>query len=221
MNPLDGLHYFTEQGEPNISYKFELCNDGYGYLYFCNEGLRSTLHAKVIIESMQGLELVLPYYGRTPQVVVLPQERKIIAFRVVEDEQDEQTEPRLDFKVVACFKKDCEDLIKATLDNGMRFVREFRGCDVGICFFILYHNEGIVFYYENKSEYYRLTERMVLNLVNCTIEGQLDNENICDFVLNPGKTHFINIIKDIDSEAFTANIQTCNFEVEQQNQQKW
>jgi hypothetical protein len=211
INPLDGLNYFTDQNEPNISYKFEHCNDGFGYFYFCNEGLRTTLMAKVIIESIQGCELFLPFSGRSPKVTVLPQERKVIPYRITNDE----IEPVINFKVVASFKRDSEDLIRAALEKGMQFSRQYKGKDVGIDYYILYHNEGLVFYYENNSKYYRLTESVQFNLVNCSIEGASFKESNSNFVLKPGESHIINIVKDQDAERFTANIAVCNYEVEQ------
>jgi hypothetical protein len=57
INELDGLNYFTQQGEPNISYKFEHCNDGFGYFFFDNQSRGTTLIASVLIESMKGCEL--------------------------------------------------------------------------------------------------------------------------------------------------------------------
>lgn len=167
--------------------------------------------AKIIIESIQGCELVLPFSGRSPKITVLPQERKVIPYRITDDD----SEPIINFKVVASFKRDSEDLIRAALEKGMKFSRQYKGQDVAIDYYILYHNEGLVFYYENNSKYYRLTEKAEFNLVNCRIEGSSEKENVCSFVLKAGESHIINIIKDQDAEKFMASIGKCNYVVEQ------
>ena len=56
LNPLEGLNYFTSQGEPNISYKFEHCSDGFGYFLFDNQSRGTTLTATVVVEGLDGCE---------------------------------------------------------------------------------------------------------------------------------------------------------------------
>jgi len=55
-----------------------------------------------------------------PQVVVCPKERKIIPYRL-SDSADGV--PMIDFRVVASFKKDSEELIQTALVKGKKFKR--------------------------------------------------------------------------------------------------
>jgi hypothetical protein len=54
-----------------------------------------------------------------PQVVVCPKERKIIPYKIVGNEE----QPLIDFRVVASFKKDSEELIQTALNKGNKFKR--------------------------------------------------------------------------------------------------
>lgn len=53
---MEGLNYFTLQGEPNISYKFEQCNDGFGYFYFRNRSFSTTMTAIIEILAIKNIE---------------------------------------------------------------------------------------------------------------------------------------------------------------------
>ena len=61
--------------------------------------------------------------------MVCPQKKKIIPYKIT-DEVDFRAEmvgmdqaPFIDFRVVASFKKDAEELIKATINRGKKFER--------------------------------------------------------------------------------------------------
>lgn len=56
LRPLEGLNYFTLQGEPNICYKFEQSNDGFGYFYFRNKSFGTTMTAVIEILKMENIQ---------------------------------------------------------------------------------------------------------------------------------------------------------------------
>ena len=72
-----------------------------------------------------------------PQVVICPQKKKIIPYKITHVEAEasyhknhskigsvqSESEPFIDFKVVASFKKDSEELIRATVERGKKFER--------------------------------------------------------------------------------------------------
>ena len=51
------MKYYEKQGEPNIGYMFEHCNDGFGFFYFENNSNSTTLTANVELLTMEGCEL--------------------------------------------------------------------------------------------------------------------------------------------------------------------
>jgi hypothetical protein len=52
-----GMKYYHAQNQPQIGYKFEHCNDGFGYFYFENGSNDTTLTATVDLVQMEGCEL--------------------------------------------------------------------------------------------------------------------------------------------------------------------
>jgi len=102
-------------------------------------------------------------------------------------------------------------MIKLARTQGKLFFRDLDGIDVGIRYYIYYHSQGILFYYENSSESYVLNEIVEFNLWNCYIEGVTGGELRIE--LEPGEGNLLNIIKHSASENFQAKIIRNEFEV--------
>ena len=85
--------------------------------------------------------------------------------------------------MIFCFKKGSKKLIEKAKQFGTCFVRDFEGLDVGIRYWIWHYGDGLLFYYENKSRIYRLSEDIIFKLDYCYIEGIPGN--IVTFVLGP------------------------------------
>ena len=56
MDP-SNMKYYDKQGEPKIGYKFEHCNDGFGFFYFQNGSPSTTLTVTVDLVDLKGCEL--------------------------------------------------------------------------------------------------------------------------------------------------------------------
>ena len=77
---------------------------------------------------------------------------------------------------------------------------------------MLHHNQGIVFYYENNSKIYKLSEELIFKLSGCSIEGS-ETSNVA-FVIKPGETYLINIVKDHGVDGFNVYIENLFYQVE-------
>lgn len=52
-----GFKSFSDQGEPKIGYKFLFCEDGFGYFYFENASVDTTMTANLVLQSWRGCAL--------------------------------------------------------------------------------------------------------------------------------------------------------------------
>lgn len=59
----------------------QMCQEGYGYNFFCNNSLNASIKEVVTYTRFQGLELVKPFSGDGYEVLVKPQEKKIVLLR--------------------------------------------------------------------------------------------------------------------------------------------
>lgn len=128
MAPVDGVHHFTMEGEPNISYKFEHCNDGFGYFFFNNKSISTTLTAVIEVLEKKNCQFrnfhlnsspIVPKFKdmRHPMAVVCPKKTAVIPYRILDDDST------LDFKVIASFKKNSKFLIEQAMKKGKQFSR--------------------------------------------------------------------------------------------------
>lgn len=63
---------------------------------------------------------------------------------------------------------------------------------MGIYCYILYHQDGAIYSYENNSRNFKLVEKLEFELLNCIIEGVSGSK--MDVILEPGENMIVNII---------------------------
>ena len=72
--------------------------------------------------------------------------------------------------------------------------------DVGITCYIMSHEDGCIFYYENNSKDYILKEDIQLYLRDCHLEIGAsvlgDDPNLIKFTLLPGANRLINVVRN-------------------------
>ena len=89
------------------------------------------------------------------------------------------------------------------------FFRLYKGKEVGIKVYILYHQDGAIFLYENKSAEYRLVEKLKFMLKGCFIEGAKGTK--LDMVVEPGETSIVNILANHDAKRWSAGVEMGNY----------
>jgi hypothetical protein len=52
-----GFNWYSQQNEPQIGYKFLHCKDGFGFFYFQNDSLATTLTANIELTTLTGCAL--------------------------------------------------------------------------------------------------------------------------------------------------------------------
>lgn len=196
------LKSFAPQGEPNVFYKFESGSDSLGYFYFQNKSNDSQLTATIDFVEMIGTELLPPYSGRKPQVIVAPGEEKIMVYKMT------GAGAKANFRMMASFKKHVQDLGGRAKKEGIRLPRSDEyGNQLDIVLYVLYHNGGVMAFYENNTKDVTLLENVRFDLRGCNIEGVPGNS--IRVRVGPGKSHLVNIVKT--SSNFAANVTFCNY----------
>lgn len=199
------LKSFQAQGQPSIFYKFESGSDAIGYFYFGNQSQDSQLTATIDIQSMNDCELMPPYSGMKPQVIVGPGEDRVMIYKM------NGTTAKLNFKLLASFKKQARDLAEMTKSKGFRMGRtDPWGNQLDIALYVLYHEDGMVALYENNTFDCTLVEDVQFSLQNCKIEG-VAGSSIRARVA-PRATHVVNIVKS-GPGAFAANVTSCTYQI--------
>lgn len=198
----DGMKSFSPQGEPNIFYKFETGSDSLGYFYFQNKSKDTQLTATIDFVELIDTELMPPYSGRKPQVIVAPAEEKIMVYRM------NGTNAKANFRMMASFKKNVQDIGGKAKKEGMKIPRSDEyGNELDIALYVLYHDGGVIALYENNTSDVTLLENVRFDLRGCNIEGVAGNS--IRVRVGPGKTHLVNILKT--GASFTANVNYCNY----------
>ena len=197
------LKNFSGQGEPNIFYKFESGSDSLGYFYFTNKSKDSQLTATIDFVELIDTELMPPYSGRKPQVIVAPGEEKVMVYRM------NGTNAKANFRMMAAFKKQVADLNSKAKKEGIRIPRQDEyGQELDIALYVLYHDGGVLALYENNTSDTTLIENVKFDLRGCKIEGVPGNS--MRVRISPGTKQLVNIVKTGNS-SFTANVTYCNY----------
>ena len=197
---------FQEKGYANIFYRFEHSNDGFGYFYFLNQNPTATLSTTVDLQKFTGCKLLSPFSGKKPCVTVLPGEEKLIAYKIIDRSAE------IKFEFISAFKEGTNQLINDAKTKGFRYDRLMNNYNVGINAYILNHQDGILYYYENLSNQYVLKESLEFELINARLEavpGKMVNID-----LRPGQTYIINAMAVVKGEPFGIKITNCRFNVE-------
>jgi hypothetical protein len=195
---------YAAQGEPDISYKFESGSDGFGYFYFSNRSAQSQLTATIEFVQLVDTELMPPYSGRKPQVIVAPNEDKIMLYKM------NGANARADFKMMASFKKQVTSINQQIKSKGSKLARpDYYGSDSGINLYILYHSEGMSALYENTSTNYSLVEDVRFYLRDARIEGVTGSA--VKARVAPGQSSLVNIIKT--GPYFSAQVTYCTYQI--------
>ena len=198
------LRTYADQGEPNIFYKFENGSDGLGFFYFSNKSGQSQLTATIEFTDLYDTDILPPYSGTKPQVIVSPNEDKVLLYRM------NSSSSRANFKMMASFKKQVEDINRQVKLKGTRLPRtdEF-GNETGINLYVFYHAEGLAALYENTSYYYSLVEDVRFYLRDCKIEGI--SGSAVKARVGPGQSSLINIVKT--GSTFAAQVTYCTYQI--------
>lgn len=77
----------------------------------------------------------------------------------------------INFRLLASFKKGQVDLVREANSKGKKYPRNYQGKDSGISCYVLNHQDGTLYSYQNKSRNFKLIETLEFELVNCVIEG--------------------------------------------------
>jgi hypothetical protein len=199
-----GFNNYAAQGEPKISYKFENGTDNFGYFFFDNQSESTNLTATIEFTEMQDTEVLEPYSGRKPVVSVGPKEQKILMYKMNGDKA------KVSFRLAASFKKNISNITESAKKLGKKCVRMKQGKDVGIAVYVLYHEDGLVYYYQNNSSNQTLMEDLKFDLSNCAIEG-MGASQAARVRLVPHSTYLLNIKRTVAGRAFTANLASGTF----------
>lgn len=140
----DGWKNFAGQGEPNVSYKFDT-EPGLGFVAFRNNG-NSTMNCTLNLSSCKGCYIQPPYENQSkPLVVCQPGEIEVVWMRRGDDSQ-------FGFSMSTQFQKATKDLQDDVKQKGKKYIRKYKGQDVGICVYILMHSSGAMLQYENHDK---------------------------------------------------------------------
>jgi len=117
-----------------------MCQEGYGYNFFCNNSLNASIKEVVTYTRFQGLELVKPFSGDGYEVLVKPQQNKIVLLR-----QTNPTSYNLSFTFSSTILLNTEALKHRAQSKGKLTVRKdpVSGNPVNIYVRTLKHGGGI------------------------------------------------------------------------------
>jgi hypothetical protein len=118
--------------------------------------------------------------------VVSPKSAKIVAYRMVSEKAS------INFRLLASFKKGQNDLVNEAKSKGKKYPRQYHGKETGIVCYVLNHQDGSIYSYENNSKNLKLVEILEFELVNCVIEGVRGNTT--EVNLSPGESYLVNLV---------------------------
>jgi len=112
---------------------------------------------------------------------------------------------------MAQFKKNSSHLNQTIKKDGKRFSRLYKGKDVGVACYILYHSDGVMYEYVNESRDYIFEETVEWNLINCKITGTMGRG--LKIYLRPGQSKTVDI-RSTGRGQVSAKISKCTFVIE-------
>lgn len=119
---------------------------------------------------------------------------------------------KIAFRMMTSFKKNINSLKKEIQTKGQKFVRKFKGQDVGIHLYGLMHHSGCFWEYENTSDDYMLEETVTVKLDNAWIDGY--DGNTIKIVLHPYQRKLIEVVYGPGDHApGTGNLDNCTFRI--------
>lgn len=117
----------------------------------------------------------------------------------------------INFRLLASFKKGKNALIAQTKTKGKKQKRLYKKKDVGIYCYILYHQDGAIYSYENNTKNYKLVENLDFELLNCLIEGVSGQK--MKVILEPGENMIVNIVSIDENFEWSAKLKKGFYEI--------
>ena len=198
------LSSYASQGEPKIMYKFESGHDGLGYFYFTNASDQTQLTATIEFTKSTGVEILPPYSGTSPKLLVGPKEEKILIFKL------NGTDAKAEFRIMSSFLKNVNSANQKVKSQGQKHpLCDQWGRDVGVSMYLLNHPGGLSIMLENLSQKSTLVQELRFLLNGCKIEGTKGDSLQAE--VGPGQSYLINIIKT--QQNGNATIASQNFKI--------
>lgn len=139
---------FENEGAVDCIKYHQMLPEGYGYNFFCNDSMVASIKEVVTYTKFQGLELVKPFSGDGYEVLVKPQEKRIVLLR-----QTNPTSYNLSFTFSSTILLNTEALKQRALSQGKLTQRKDPVTNQLVNIFVraLKHGGGICYLYENKT----------------------------------------------------------------------
>ena len=200
----DKVTKLSKLSKSEVYYKRWDDRSGLGYLYFENRDKLYMADITVEILKAVNLELLEPYEGLRPNITLYPSDIKIIAYHPTGYPSS------CDIRIISSWKPFNKPKEIAT-GNGAKFVREYKGKDVGIHLFIIKTKDFIVYQYVNKSQQFKLVEKLKFELTDCYLEGTTGN--YIEIVVAPGDEKIVCIMKSPGAQTFAAQVKYVSYSI--------
>ena len=190
----------SSQGYPQIKYKTFDNKGGFGYIYFENSTPDSDLEATVDFAGSTNIKLCYPYSGYKPSISVPANSSNICVY------ESKGLPYSTQLRILSSVKnvEGSQSLKEKVRASNTILSKSHYGEPVDINVYVLYHSNGLAMLYVNKTNDLTIDEEIEFDLNGCHIDGVYGS--YIEIVCGPNSEKLLKIVKDEESEDFSANI---------------
>lgn len=201
------LSSFSGQGLSELKYKHWDNKEGYGYLYFVNDGTSKSIDVTAEMLGSSNIQLLPPFSGLRPQVTVDPGKTAIIAYQGV------ATPYSVQIRFLATVKTPGSDSgISAMVKQSSTVLqKKLNGQPIDIKVYVKMDPIAMYLLYVNNTSQYILSEKVQFSLSNARIDGVYGSH--VEVSVKPGKEQLIKIVKVDPNAEFNAKILNLSYDI--------
>lgn len=201
------MYSFSGQGLSEVKYKQWDNQEGYGYIYFINEGSTNTVDVTIELLGSKNIQLLPPFSGLRPQVSVEPKKSALVAYQGLSAPYSVQARFLATLRV-----PETEDTFKALARaSKTKVTKKLNGQPLDIFLMVHVDPSVMLLLYENKTAKYVLAEKVQFELQNARIDGVYGAH--VEVSVKPGREQLVRVLRVDEAQDFSAKIKNLSYEI--------
>jgi hypothetical protein len=204
------LKTYASMGFRDCLYTTELLTQlGLGYFFYSNKS-KTNMTEEITLKASTGITFKKPVRGKKARIDVKAGEEAIILIRI----NPMVEKPMIDVSKTTTFEMAVNELIRLAKANGIVQNRQHKNKEVDIIVYVLHHQNGVCYYYENLTSNLVIAETLTLDTrgVGVRSDAVLVNSNapqqpmVLNVLVQPRESKHVILDKINDDWAVKASV---------------
>ena len=201
------MYSFSGQGLSEVKYKHYDNQEGYGYVYFTNEGTAQSVDVTIEMLGSQNIQLLPPFSGLRPQVTVEPQKTAIVVYQGLSAPYSVQIRFMASLKPAG----QTQNIAAAIKQSPTVIQKKMNGQPIDIKLYVRVDPAAMYLLYVNQTSQFILSEKVQFELANARIDGVYGSH--VEVSVKPGKEQLVRIEQVDKNKEFNAKIKNLSYDI--------